>query len=155
MPRAKLVGTDFSDYFTEPEQAREGYQQVFAKGFVTDYPLTIRHKDGRLNAGHPIRTRHADWSSLPRDLGVFDVVLVADVLYEPRYPAMVATAIERLMTPGGQALVAHPGRLAFPDFLAECATRGLVVTDEDVREFQSGEIHQTITIYRIERAGSR
>jgi PAS domain S-box-containing protein len=46
--REKLVGTDFSDYFTEPKQAREGYQQVFAKGFVTDYPLTIRHKDGKL-----------------------------------------------------------------------------------------------------------
>ena len=48
VPREKLIGTDFSDYFTEPEKAREGYQQVFAKGFVTDYPLTIRHKDGKL-----------------------------------------------------------------------------------------------------------
>jgi len=48
VPREILVGTDFSDYFTEPEKAREGYQQVFANGFVTDYPLTIRHKDGRL-----------------------------------------------------------------------------------------------------------
>lgn len=48
IPRNKLIGTDFSDYFTEPEKARDGYQQVFAKGFVTDYPLTIRHKDGRL-----------------------------------------------------------------------------------------------------------
>ena len=48
VPREKLIGTDFSDYFTEPEKAREGYQQVFAKGFVTDYPLTIRHQDGRL-----------------------------------------------------------------------------------------------------------
>jgi len=48
VPRDKLIGTDFSDYFTEPEKAREGYQQVFAKGFVTDYPLTIRHKDGKL-----------------------------------------------------------------------------------------------------------
>jgi len=46
--REQLIGTDFSDYFTEPSKAREGYQQVFAKGFVTDYPLTIRHKDGRL-----------------------------------------------------------------------------------------------------------
>ncbi len=46
--RERLIATDFSDYFTEPEKAREGYQQVFAKGFVTDYPLTIRHKDGRL-----------------------------------------------------------------------------------------------------------
>jgi len=48
IPREELIGTDFSNYFTEPEQARKGYQQVFAKGFVTDYPLTIRHKDGRL-----------------------------------------------------------------------------------------------------------
>src|SRR6185503_1555187 len=48
VPREKLIGTDFSDYFTEPEQARAGYQQVFAKGSVTDYPLTIRHRDGHL-----------------------------------------------------------------------------------------------------------
>ena len=46
--RDKLIGTDFSDYFTEPDKARKGYQQVFAEGFVTDYPLTIRHEDGRL-----------------------------------------------------------------------------------------------------------
>jgi PAS domain S-box-containing protein len=46
--REALVGTDFSEYFTEPQKAREGYQQVFTKGFVMDYPLTIRHRDGRL-----------------------------------------------------------------------------------------------------------
>ncbi len=46
--REKLIGTDFCDYFTEPDKAREGYLQVFAKGSVTDYPLTIRHKDGQL-----------------------------------------------------------------------------------------------------------
>ncbi|MGH9789395.1 MAG: PAS domain-containing protein [Candidatus Acidiferrales bacterium] len=48
VPREGLIGTDFSNYFTEPEKAREGYQQVFSKGFVTDYPLTIRHNNGRL-----------------------------------------------------------------------------------------------------------
>jgi PAS domain S-box-containing protein len=48
VPREKLIGTDFSDYFTEPDKAREGYQQVFSRGFVTDYPLTVRHRDGRL-----------------------------------------------------------------------------------------------------------
>jgi PAS domain S-box-containing protein len=46
--REELVGTDFFNYFTEPERAREGYRQVFAKGFVTDYPLTIRHRNSRL-----------------------------------------------------------------------------------------------------------
>src|SRR5580698_9488045 len=46
--RKGLIATDFSDYFAEPEKARAGYQQVFAEGSVTDYPLTIRHRDGAL-----------------------------------------------------------------------------------------------------------
>jgi PAS domain S-box-containing protein len=46
VPRHKLIGTDFSRYFTDPDKAREGYQQVFAQGAVTNYPLTLRHRDG-------------------------------------------------------------------------------------------------------------
>ncbi len=44
--RAELIDTDFSDYFTEPEKADEGYRQVFHNGSVHDYPLEVRHKDG-------------------------------------------------------------------------------------------------------------
>ena len=46
--REALVGTDFADYFTDPDKAREGYQQVFAKGLVTDYQLSIRHSSGNI-----------------------------------------------------------------------------------------------------------
>ncbi len=46
--REKLIGTDFSNYFTEPEKAQAGYRQVFDKGFVSDYALTIKHKNGNL-----------------------------------------------------------------------------------------------------------
>jgi PAS domain S-box-containing protein len=46
--REKLTGTDFFDYFTQPQMAREVYQEVFAKGFVMDSPLTLRHKGGKL-----------------------------------------------------------------------------------------------------------
>jgi PAS domain S-box-containing protein len=48
MTREKLTGTDFFDYFTEPQKAREVYQEVFAKGSVANSPLTLRHKDGKL-----------------------------------------------------------------------------------------------------------
>ena len=48
MTREELSGTDFFDYFTEPQMAREVYQEVFAKGSVADSPLTLRHKDGKL-----------------------------------------------------------------------------------------------------------
>ncbi|MBA3664931.1 MAG: PAS domain S-box protein [Bacteroidetes bacterium] len=46
--REKLTGTDFFDYFTDREKARQVYEEVFAKSFVVDFPLTIRHKDGKL-----------------------------------------------------------------------------------------------------------
>jgi PAS domain S-box-containing protein len=46
--RERLIGSDFSDYFTEHEKAREGYQQVFSKGFVRDCPLAIRHSSGKV-----------------------------------------------------------------------------------------------------------
>lgn len=46
-PRARLIGNDFSDYFTEPEKARAGYQMVLKEGLVRDYPLTIRHASGK------------------------------------------------------------------------------------------------------------
>ncbi len=48
IPRETLIGTDFSDYFTDPDRARAGYMQVFEKGTVTDYPLTIRHRNQTL-----------------------------------------------------------------------------------------------------------
>jgi len=123
---------------------------------ATDYyddALRFTELNTRVNAGSAAKTMHVDWSAIPADIGTFDVVLAADVMYEPRYPAMVASAIERLMAPGGQAIVADPGRIAFPDFIAECSARGLAITDEDVRAFRSGEIQQTITIYRILRQG--
>ncbi|MBA3579012.1 MAG: methyltransferase domain-containing protein [Gemmatimonadaceae bacterium] len=123
---------------------------------ATDYyddALRFTELNTRVNAGSAAKTMHVDWSAIPADVGTFDVVLAADVMYEPRYPAMVASAIERLMAAGGQAIVADPGRIAFPDFIAECSARGLAITDEDVRAFRSGEIQQTITIYRILRQG--
>lgn len=46
--RKELIGTDFSDYFTEPEKAREGYKHVFQEGLVRDYPLEIQHRNGHI-----------------------------------------------------------------------------------------------------------
>jgi PAS domain S-box-containing protein len=48
VPREQLIDTDFSDYFTDPVKAREGYQKAFSDGFVRDYPLAIRHVSGHI-----------------------------------------------------------------------------------------------------------
>ncbi len=48
--REELIGTDFSDYFTEPEKARAGYRQAFREGLVRDYPLDLCHRDGHFTS---------------------------------------------------------------------------------------------------------
>ncbi|MEP7236782.1 MAG: chemotaxis protein CheB [Ferruginibacter sp.] len=48
LSREKLTGTNFFDYFTEPQKAREVYEQVFANGSVVNAPLTLHHVDGVL-----------------------------------------------------------------------------------------------------------
>jgi PAS domain S-box-containing protein len=48
VPRRQLIGSDFSDYFTEPEKAREGYRKVFETGLIRDYPLAIRDTSGTI-----------------------------------------------------------------------------------------------------------
>jgi PAS domain S-box-containing protein len=43
----ELIGADFADFFTDPDKARRGYQQVFREGWVQDYELEVRHRDGK------------------------------------------------------------------------------------------------------------
>ena len=47
-PKEKLIGTEFSRYFTEPDKAREAFRRVFTEGSVHDYELEIRHADDRI-----------------------------------------------------------------------------------------------------------
>ena len=46
VPHETLIGTDFSDYFTEPDKARASYREVLKSGQVRDYPLSLRHVSG-------------------------------------------------------------------------------------------------------------
>ena len=45
-PRNSLVGTDISNYFTEPEMTRAGCHKAFRLGTVRDYELIMKHRDG-------------------------------------------------------------------------------------------------------------
>jgi len=99
--------------------------------------------------GQTIEARMVDWTAMPSDLGRFDVVLTSDVLYEPRYAGLVASAIAATLRRGGEAIVADPGRIACPDFLNECRVIGLVVSDATPHAYAEADIRQTITLYRL------
>jgi PAS domain S-box-containing protein len=48
IPRERLMGSDYAQYVTEPEKALVFFEQVFEKGSLADFPLTVRHVDGTL-----------------------------------------------------------------------------------------------------------
>lgn len=96
--------------------------------------------------------RMVDWRALPADLGLFDVVIASDVLYEPRYPGLIADVLAQTLAPEGEALIADPGRVAAPDFPVQCEARGLTVSPRATIPYVEGEIRQTIDIIAVRRA---
>lgn len=95
VPRDRLIGTDFSNYFTEPEKAGEGYQRVFEKGFVTDYPLTIRHTSGRLT--HVLYNASVYKDSEGKITGVF--AAARDITAQRRASQYARSLIEASLDP--------------------------------------------------------
>jgi PAS domain S-box len=98
IPRQELIGTTFSDCFTEPEKAEKIYQLVFAEGMAVDYPLTLRHHNG-----HKTLTEVLYNASVYRDAGgkVLGVFAAArDVTNQNQAQRTIAqqqaTALDRL-----------------------------------------------------------
>jgi predicted nicotinamide N-methyase len=119
---------------------------------ATDYYEDALHFT-RANAwralGREPAVRMVDWRTFPAGVNNFDVVVASDVLYERPYATLVAEAIERSLASHGTAIVADPGRIAAPDFLAAAPKCGLTLMDTEVRPLAIGEITQKISLYTI------
>jgi predicted nicotinamide N-methyase len=88
-----------------------------------------------------------DWNSPQvRTAGQFDLVLAADVLYEERNALPLLQALDAMVSPDGDALVADPGRRHAGAFFGAARTAGWV--DEPI----SGGI---VRLRRCGRRGSR
>ncbi len=121
---------------------------------ATDYyddALRFTRANGWSNLGAEPKTRLVDWRDLPADLGTFDRVVAADVLYERAYARVVAEVLARTIAVGGDAIIADPGRVATPEFLVECGKRGLYVVSREIRSFVAGPITQQITLFTVGR----
>ena len=97
---------------------------------ATDYhpeALDFVRANAWLNDHVPPATRVVDWRRLPADLGRFDRIVAADVLYEAAHVDLVVAAIERALAEGGLATVADPGRPTAARFAERCRSRGLQV----------------------------
>jgi predicted nicotinamide N-methyase len=104
------------------------------------------------NTGREPALRPLDWRALPHDLGLFDVIVASDVLYEREYPSLIASVLARALAARGVAIIADPGRVAAPALPEACTDHGLIVTRRRSVPFEEGAIRQTIDLLTIRRA---
>lgn len=89
--------------------------EVLATDWYAD-ALAFARANAARNGLAPLRTEMLDWRDPPEGRG-FDLVIAADVLYEPRNAPILQALLPRVTAPGGTVLVADPGRIYAGDFL--------------------------------------
>ncbi len=87
--------------------------------------LDLLQTNARMN-GVEIETRHYNWLE-PEDIGRFDVVVAADVLYEPWQVDAVPQALSRTLAADGHAVVVDPDRKPAKRFPDAATYRGFKV----------------------------
>jgi len=132
---------------------RAGYD-VLATDYYED-ATRFAARNALRSAGREPEVRMVDWRDFPGDLGRFDLVLAADVLYERSYAPLVAEAIARSLAPGGRALVADQGRVALGEFLQELKKHRLAprIVHHETRPTDppapEGSAVHSITVYEL------
>ncbi|HUE97099.1 MAG TPA: methyltransferase domain-containing protein, partial [Longimicrobiaceae bacterium] len=106
---------------------------VLASDFYGDALLFTRTNAAR-NHVAGVETRVLDWRYLPPNIPAFPLVLAADVLYEARNVEPLASALERLVAPAGEAWLADPHRVYLSPFLERLGNRGWRTIADAVRE---------------------
>ena len=121
---------------------------VTATDYYQDALHVTRANAGR-NVGHEPTVQLVNWRSWPESFGPFDVVIAADVVYEQEYATLVADCIAKSLAPNGMAIVADPGRVALPGFVARLPVLGLRILETIITPYRDGKINQEIQVMRI------
>lgn len=111
-----------------------------AEVVATDYyddALRFAEANAARNGLPPLPTMHVDWRTPPPSLGRFARVVAADVVYEMRNAEALAALLPRIVEPGGEVLLADPGRVYLGDFRMMMFRAGWAVESAAVREERS------------------
>lgn len=126
---------------------RRGFD-VVASDYEEDALEGVRF-NAACNAAEGLKTLLLDWRRLPDDLPTFDLVVAADVLYEPHHAEALATVVARTLAPHGVALITDPGRARAVNFEPAIRAVGLGVVRQRARRPQGFTSGPAIDIYRV------
>lgn len=123
---------------------------------ATDYyedALRFTARNALAAAGSMPVTRLVDWRRPPDNLGTFDLVLAADVLYERPYAVLVTELVARALAPRGRMLLADQGRVGLGAFLEEMGGRGFGrrIVRVVAMDGANGGVEPRVTVYELAR----
>ena len=67
-------------------------------------------RNAQLNEGLPINYAQVGWAEAQDDLGLFDLIIGSDLLYEEQHVALLANFIEAHSEPACEVILVDPGR---------------------------------------------
>jgi predicted nicotinamide N-methyase len=111
--------------------------EVIATDFHIDVPLflEINQKNNRTYFPYKVMNWRNEIERTKTDLGLFDLVIGSDILYEGQHPAQVAAALIAFLKPGGKIILSDPGRAYVQNFISSMNERGYkeVMTTQMIR----------------------
>ncbi len=94
----------------------------------------------RINGLPPLPFVQADWSAETSDLGLFDLIVGSDLLYEPNQPELLAGFISRHAQAHSQVIIVDPGRKQDGKFSRLMAELGFSLEVERPRTPEAQEL---------------
>jgi ETFB lysine methyltransferase len=84
-----------------------------------------------------------NWREDKKDIGLFDVVMGSDVLYESKHPLEIVKGLTKFLKPNGTIILSDPGRNYLQQFITAMRSEGykdelipITVEDKDVFVFK-------------------
>jgi predicted nicotinamide N-methyase len=108
---------------------------------ASDYhPLAeeFLRRNAELNGLAPIKFRNAPWAETNAELGLFDLVIGSDILYERDHPSLLTGFLASHAKTAAQVIMTDPGRMYCGQFNAKMSAQGYTRTERRLRLPGSG-----------------
>ncbi|MBC7714706.1 MAG: methyltransferase domain-containing protein [Rhizobacter sp.] len=120
---------------------------VIATDFHADVPLflDLNKEKNKIEFEYQVMNWRSEIERTKGTLGLFDLVLGSDILYESQHPMQVAEALIAFLKPGGKIILSDPGRAYVQKFIS--SMRELGYPDH----FTTQKVAAKFTLKNIER----
>jgi predicted nicotinamide N-methyase len=103
------------------------------------HPLADKflHENNSLNKLPPIHFERCDWSEAIPAMGLFDLIIGSDLLYEPHHPALLSHFIDLHSSSSVKVIIIDPGRRQQREFTRQMEWLGFASSFERPTERQA------------------